>query len=280
MVSRLEIEAEKIMQRIHCQDKDEGGVLTQITGGQGTGKTSIMISFARYTWIHHPDQKIFWSECYGAPLQSLKAGIENINFMILEGQNITFHNRNKKLKRVKFPITYFTSMRDCYDKAKPGKINVVFFGDRFKWIDFIGFLRDVGEWVHVYIEEFAEIAPTNPAGELWKKMIGFADILKDVRKCMINVFTNTQTPAEVDWRIRKKYMIRIYLPGSKVEGHGYTRVTQRAVDNLLQSKTQGNHAYIDHLGTFGKTQFTDIFNPDPKMHIDARIDFNPDTYGT
>lgn len=278
MVSRLEIEAENILKRIHSQNRDVGGILAQVTGGQGTGKTSIMLSFAKYTWTNYPDQKIFWSECYKAPLQSIKAGVENLNFMVKKDSGVTFHDRNNSLKEVTVPITSFTTNKECYDKAVTGKINVVFFGDRFKWIDFIGYLRDVGNWCHVYIEEFAEIAPINSSGELWKRLVVFADILKDVRKCMINVYTNTQTPAEVDWRVRKKYMVRIYLPGAKVEGHGYTRVTQRAVDNLERNPT-GNHAYIDHAGTFGKTRFTDIFNPDPNLHIDARVNFNLAGYG-
>jgi len=280
MPSRLEIEAENIIKRMHSQDMDVGGVLTQVTGGQGTGKTSIMLSFARLTWQKYPEQKIFWSECYKAPLQSLKGGMKNTHFMVAEGSGVTFHDRNNKLEDITDIIrpTYFKlkenngdiDFSDLYAKAKCGKINVVFFGNRYKWIDFLGWLRDCGEWVHVYIEEFAEIAPTNPGGDLWKKMIEFADILKDVRKCMINVYTNTQTPAEVDWRIRKKYMVRIYLPGAKVEGHGYTRVRQDAVDNLLRHP-KGNEAYIDHAGTFGKTRFTDIFKPDYKYHIDARV---------
>jgi hypothetical protein len=286
MTSRPQIEAQNIIRRMHSQDMDSGGVFTQVTGGQGTGKTSIMLSFVKFTMQNYPDQKVFWSDCYKAPLQSLKAGLENCHFMVKKGSGVTFHDRNNKLAEVTEHInpTYFTvgknaigepDYSDVYKKAKKGKINVVFFGNRHKWMNFIGWLRDCGEWVHVYIEEFAEIAPTNPGGEMYKKMLQFADTLKDVRKCMINVYTNTQTPAEVDWRIRKKYMIRIYLPGSKVEGHGYTRVTQKAVDNLLRHP-EGNEAYIDHAGTFGKTRFTDIFNPDHNLHVDARVTSLPE----
>jgi len=65
---KSEIIAEKILKRIHIHDIDSGGVFTEITGSQGSGKTSVMLSFMAYTMKNYPNEKIFWSSCYYAPL--------------------------------------------------------------------------------------------------------------------------------------------------------------------------------------------------------------------
>jgi len=270
MPSKQELIAKRIMRRIHVQDKDMGGIFSITTGGQGVGKTSTMLSFAEYTINKYPNQKIFWSECYDAPLQFVKVqDPSKWHIFIKEGKNIIFRNRNQHLKPVNMNVTTFKDFDDVWKKSKPGVINVVFFGERTIWMEFIGWLRSVGEWVHIFIEELGEVCPGTSRGELWKRIQSFADIAKDVRKCMMNVHCNTQTLMDIDYRVRQKIMLYIFLPGARV-GRSATRVVQRAVDNLPRSP-YGNSAYLDMMGEFGVTQFTDIYIPNQNYHIDAHV---------
>jgi hypothetical protein len=189
--------------------------------------------------------------------------------MVEKDSGVTFHDRARKLKQIKPDVTYFNDFQDLWEKALPGKCNVVFLKNRSKWMDFIAFLRGVGEWVHVFIDEMSEVAPAFSAGKSWKKTRDFSFVLKDVRKSMINLHTNTQSVSDVDHRCRSKVMCKIYLPGSKADK--FSRLTQRALDNLFEDPLHGNEAYLEFSGKFGKIQFNDIYKPDPKRHWEARV---------
>lgn len=63
-------------------------------------------------------------------------------------------------------------------------------------------------------------------------------------------------------------MIFTYLPGARASRHG--RVTQKAIDNLDLNRKEGNEAYLEFSGRFGKLRFKDIFPP-AKQHWEARI---------
>lgn len=270
MVSKQEIIATKIMERIHIQDKDAGGLFSMTTGGMGVGKTSAMLAFAEYCIINHPKQKIFWSESYNAPLQAFKIrDSKKLSIFVKSGQNIIFRDRDKHLEKRKFNVTYFGDFNDLYKKAKPGRINMIFFGDRHMWMEFIAYLRGVGEWVHVFIEELGEVTPGTSRDKLWGRIQTFSAVAKDIRKCMMNVHCNTQTLMDIDYRVRQKIMLLILLPGARV-GRNSTRVTQTAIDNLHRSPT-GNSAYLSYMGEFGVTKFTDIYTPVKGYHIDAHV---------
>lgn len=266
MVSKQEIVAEQILKRIHIHDQDKGGTFTLLTGSPGTGKTGVMCSFTDYTTIHHPNDKIFWSECYRAPLQSLKLK-SKVQYMVKNDINAHFRNRDDKLSCVDVPIVYFDDYIDLYEKAKRGVVNVPFFGNRLYWMDFIDHLRNVGEWVHVFVDEIGEITPAFEQSLLWKRIGLFGkEVMKDIRKDMIQMCANTQALANVDFRTRNQIMIKIYLPGAKADTRG--RVTQRAIDNLQENPVMGNEAYLEMEGKFGKTRFTDIYKPVCGKHWD------------
>jgi hypothetical protein len=278
--TKSEVNAEKILRRCHIHDSDHGGVFSLITGSQGSGKTSVMLSFMDYTMQHHGDEKIFFSNTYRAPMQSLKIGVDRHHIMVKKGCGVSFHDRNNKLKVVKPKVTYFRDMDELWDKALPGVCNTVFFGEvyrrgdnmieRISWMDFIHYLRGVGEWCHIYIDELSEIAPQFQAGEAFHKIGRFGIDLKEIRKCMINCHTNSQSVADIDPRVRSKVMIRIYMPGARSGAE--SRVTQRAIDNLEENPVRGNQGYLEASGKFGKTRFMDIYRPNMGFQWEARID--------
>lgn len=268
-LSKSEINAERILKRIHIHDLDIGGVFTEITGSQGSGKTSVMLSFMDYTMRHYPQEKIFFSNCYNAPFQFVKIGKDNFTIMVKQGKNITFHDRNQKLKVIKPRVVYFNDYNDLYDKAEPGKCNAVFFGNRLEWIDFLHFLRSVGEWTHIYFDELSEIAPAFSSGKTWKKIKNFALDLKEARKCMLNVHSNSQSVSDIDHRVRSKVMVKIYLPGARSDN--ISRITQTAIDNLNEDPVKGNEAYLEFSGKFGRTVFKDIYRPIKGYQWEARV---------
>jgi hypothetical protein len=266
-LSKSEILAERLLRRCHVHDFDRGGILSLITGGMGSGKTSTMLSFADYTIKQYPDEKIFWSNTYNAPIQSLRIGIDKHHMMVLDGSNISFHDRTQRLKRIYPKVTRFNDFEGLYNKAIPGKLNCVWFGSRNIWMDFIHFLRGVGEWVHVYLDEISEISPAFTSGALFKQIGRFSIDLKECRKTMLNIHTNTQALPDVDHRIRTKIMLRIFLPGAKTGKE--SRLSQGALDNLLENPRQGNEAYIESSGRFGRTQLCDIYPPNKKFQWEA-----------
>jgi len=268
MPSKLEIIAAQIRDRIHNHDPDHGGVVLEITGAPGSAKTSTMLSITRKTMKDHPNEKVFFSNTYFAPMQSLRIGMDNHKILVKRGSNVTFHDRDKKLERIYPEITYFSDYDELFESAGRGKINAVFFGDRSKWRGFLHYLRSVGEWCHVCFDEFGEVAPAHKAGKEYWEIGKFSDDLKEVRKCMVNVFQNTQSVTDIDFRVRSKIMIYVYLPGARANRSG--RVMQSAIDNLDLNHKKGNEAYLEFSGRFGRMRFQDIFPP-AKQHWEARI---------
>jgi len=281
-LSKSEFNAQRILKRCHVHDLDSGGVFSLITGSQGSGKTSVMLSFMDYTIANYKDEKIFFSNTYNAPFQFVKIGKGKYHIMVKEGNRdkVSFHDRNQRLKQIHPKVTYFKDFDDLYDKAKPGCCNAVFFGDvykrkgnvfnRFTWMDFIHYLRSVGEWCHIYVDELSELAPQFMAGEIFHKIGRFSIDLKEVRKCMMNVHTNSQSVSDIDPRVRSKVMIKIYLPGARSGDE--SRITQKAIDNLIEDNKNGNQSYLEYSGKFGRTFFTDIYRPDKNTQWEAHAD--------
>jgi hypothetical protein len=211
--------------------------------------------------------------------------------MVMDGSGVVFRNRSKHLELVDLNPTYFKTkdvtttklekgklipvtvqipdFDDLWNKAKLGVANIVFFGEDYWWMDFIHYLRNVGEWVNVFMDELADIAPAVCSGDMYHKVLKFAGDMGSVRRCMINAMTNTQTVQDVHWTVRKKVMVRIFLPGAIADK--YSRVTQEAIDNLKKDPINGNEAYIDMGGDFGKVQFGDIYKPNSQYHIEAHV---------
>ncbi len=270
MVSKQQIIAEKILRRIFVHNQDYGGIFSEITGAQGSGKTSVLLCFADYVSKNYPKEKMFWRSSYNSPLQFFKIGDPNkYQIFVKKGTNVVFRDRDNHLEHIDLHPIYFTSFDDLWNKASSGKISAVFFGDTYEWLEFIAWLRGVGEWVNIYIDELGDVAPSNTQGELWQRLREFSNVLKDVRRCMMHVHVNTQSVVDVDYRIRGKVMLKIFLPGAIVDKN--TRVTQRAVDNLDRDAKHGNQSYMDLHGEFGLARFTSIYKPIPGTHIEAHI---------
>ena len=262
--SRQEANFAYIMNRIHTQNPDMGGCFTEATGMQGASKTAAMLSFADHNMIVHPDQRNFWRNTYETPLQVTKLPYGSWEILVEEGHNVTFHERTKGLPEVDLPYDTFKSFEDLYETATPGKTSVLFFKDETFWMNLIHYLGYTGEWNHVFLDEYAELFPINPRGKLHRKIGEAANDLGEIRKRNINVHATTHAAAEIDWRIRRKIMIYIYFPWSKVVSDSL--VKQEAVNKLELNLQKGNEAWMELRGhRYGKGRYTKIYRPDPEM---------------
>jgi len=255
------------MKKILIHNEDLGGNFISISGSPGSCKTAVTLTFMNYIVKHHPTERIFFSESYQAPLQCFKNSNGKrlpYQIWIQEDSNVVIRNRDTG-KEKDIGQKYFKDFQDLWDKTEGGVVNVPFFGDRGLWRDFLAWLRGPPEWVHVFIEEMQEICPLRMS--MMKEMEKFIDVAKDFRKCHMNVAFNTQTVVEIAWQLVRKIQIHIYLPGARPTSN--SRVKQYAIDGLEKSPEKGNEAYIEYLGTFGKTRFTKIWKPTKGCNYEA-----------
>jgi len=271
-LSKSEIYAERIMQRIHTHNLSSGGILSLITGAMGSAKTSVLLSFMDYTLCHHPKEKVFWSSTYDAPLQFVRSKNKYV-FLVKEGSGVTFHDRSKQLKQVYPEVIPFTDYKDLFNKAPEGVCCAVFFGDRTLNMEFVHFLRRAGCWTHLFCDEISEVCPAFTSGKLFHRIGNFAVDLKEVRKALMNVHCNTQSIADIDHRCRSKVMLRVFLPGAKAGKD--SRLSQGALDNLEEDPVQGNMSYVELMGRFGLVRFKDIYAPNHiqwEAHVNDKED--------
>lgn len=268
--SRQEAMFVEIMDRIHAQNEDIGAIFLEATGIPGVGKTAVILAFLEDTLLNHPDQKCFWRNPYNAPFQFTKLKKAQWEIMVEKDSGITFHDRDLRNKEIFLPIDTFDDFDDLYEKATPGKCNVIFFKDQTKWVDFLQYLNSVGEWKHVFLDEYGELFPANPSGPLWKIMQKASDVLKEVRKCRTNVYATTQVTSDVDFRIRNKLMVLVYMFGAKPMAR--SKVNQHAIDALDRDIKKGNEGWLEYgYGIYGKGRFTKIYKPDPKINWEAHL---------
>lgn len=259
---------QSVLGRMEEHESDHGAVFCIIMGAPGAGKTATLLSCMERTLTTFPKEKVFFSECYNTPLQICKMGKGKYHFMS-ESEEIQFFDRSHGGKQIFPEITHFNGFEDCYKKAKCGVVNTIFFVDRMRIIEFIGFLRTTCQWNHVFIDEMAEVAPAFAAGDDWKRIEKFSFILKDIRKTWINVYSNVQSISDLDSRVRTKIMVKIFLPGASQDKH--SRILQKAIDNLKEDRINGNEGYIEYFSRFCKTRFNKIYKPDKENMIDVRI---------
>ena len=274
-MSKGKDKAQKIMKRIHVHNEDDGGIFTFTTGSMGSGKTAVMLSFLDYTLLHHPKDKVFVSEGYNTPIQVFKSKVVRSNlskicFWFQNGGSFQLRDRQKHFKDVtyKFPSCTFDGFKDLYERAEPGIANVVFFGNRLYWMDYIKYvMKNSEKWNHFFIDELSEVMPAFQSGELFKHIGKFADVLADSRKNWVNIHANTQHAGRCDHRPRSISMVNIFLPGAREMKK--VRVWQKAIDNLDTDPVRGNQAYLEMSGDFGVTRFKDIYKPNREFKIDC-----------
>lgn len=269
-MNKRKMYSRQIRDRIFKHDKHSGGTFSLITGSMGSGKTSALLTFYERTKEKDPNCKCFFSNPYNSPVQSFRLGMDKVKIFVKKDVSVTFHDRNNKGRDITndIDITYFKDYKDLYNKASKDKCNTVFFGKRKDWMGFIHYLRSVGEWCSVFIDELSEIAPLNIGGKQYRTIGEFSKDLKEVRKCLLDVHCNTQAVNDIDWRVLTKVMVKVFLPGAKPDSS--TIVYSSVIKSLKEDKKKGNPAFLADAGRFGKMHFTNFYEPTDDMNIEVR----------
>jgi len=256
---------------------DQGGWVVQIVGKKGSGKTAATLSFLNNALHKYPTERVWFSECLNAALQCFKLNPDDVQ-LFAEKDKIVFRDRDRKMKPTnRLDVIEFTDIEDLYEKSIPGKVNVPFFESRTTWLDLVAYLtHDVGEWQHVFIDEMNELTPAG-AGEVWRDNAWFSSVLKDARKSFVSLYWNTQMAEQLDWRVRKMAMMKIFLPGSQTSNRD--RTWQNSVWSLQQDDKRGNEFWIEETGGhYGKCRLTDIWKPRKGYHFDAHPTYREGDY--
>jgi len=266
-ISRQEREGREILEGIHERNPFKGGCAIEVTGMPGSCKTAVLLAFINYILTHHKDERVYFSNSYGTPLQITKLEPDQYVILVQKDAGVTFFDRNKG-QPIELPVIEFNDFDDLYYKSSQNKCNCVFFGRREIWMLWIEYLMSKNGWHSIFFDEMSEVTPEETTGKIYKMTFRFANrVMGQSRKCNMIIGYNTQRYSEVSWRVRRKLTHKIWLPGAKVDG--ITRVQQRAVDNLKRDAKHGNTGIIDFGGIFGYIKFGDIFEPKLDLNIVA-----------
>jgi len=90
-------------------------------------------------------------------------------------------------------------------------------------------------WTLLAIDEFEQIAPHHPQGELWNTLLQLADGVAEFRKVDTYLITASQQPKDVFYLVRDKFQYRIILKGTRLED-SITGLSQKVVNSLEQGQ--------------------------------------------
>ena len=247
-----------IMQR----NLGRGGCADEILGPQGTGKTSLMLSYALEIMEQHPEEIIIWRDSYQSPCMFNR--VNNWQIFAEKGVNLEFRDIYRD-ETIELPITVFENYNELAKKMQPEQLNVVYVNDEvIGYIKLINFFRRHAGWQSIFIDEYEDIAPINESGIQYKLIAALGKNIKNIRKGLVSLFCNTQDKTGIDWRVRPKFMCYTYLSGALVDNT--SEIYQQAVNSLPIGK-----GYISWYGKFGRINF-DAY--EPKNLVFEAVDLN------
>ena len=274
MQSKIEIITKRILKEKTKRDLEKGGISSITISPPGEGKTNQLIHDAINIMKYCPNEIIFWRDNPKSVAQYNKKGVQ-WKIFIEEGCNVSFRNLSRG-GTIDIPYIIFNSFNELINKdtgeglVKPNQINVVYFHDEYKWIDFLEHLRHTVGWQSVFIDEIEDLIPLNPPkreGETrnirYEKNLFFAENFKEFRKGWVNFFANTQDLADIESRVRRKLNYIIYLNGARVEER--SNVIQGSVNKLRKGR---GYIEFEH-GKFGRIEFG--YYPNNKPYFEVNI---------
>lgn len=245
-----------IYTRVMQREVSEGGVILEVLGVQGSGKTSLLFSIAEEIMERYPKELVFFRDSYLSQCQFNR--FEKWQIFSDNGVGLRFRDIAHDTF-VDLPITRFDSFKTLLSKAQPQQLNVIFFKNNYRYIDFIQFLRLYKGWQTLIIDEYEDIAPLRCKGKQWKKNEELSNEFKQIRKGLVNLFCDTQRSSDIDWRVRSKIMCHVYLYGSRVDR--MSPINQGAVNSLPVGKL-----FIDYgHALYGKGSFNPFPPVDPVL---------------
>jgi len=229
-LSKQDVQGKKLWNMLFERNPDFGGFFVELSGIMGSGKSSLMLRMAKRIMKENPNELVYWSEPLSNPFQAAKIGND---FQILCERRLPVKvleitNKLRPVDDIK--IRYFDGFKKLMRMSEPGLLNVIYFKDLYRWVDFLIRVKLNPEWQTFLFDEFEDICPFRCKGKTWQKNELFASSIKEIRKANVNVVYNTQSTMDVDYRVRSKLMLHIYLYGSR--GDELSPVFKKALQNL------------------------------------------------
>jgi len=199
---------------------DYGGITALLTGIMGSGKTTLLAYIAEAR--REQGELIIW--------RGLHSGQAWLYL-----PELVFHvKRSWELRVARAVREYGIDVLEFVKVPKllPDVTNVVYAPPEW-WRKYLVFLtkRQPDVPLFVAVDEFEDICPSYAASDVWHEIRRVSFALKEARKAWVNLFAATQSVFDIDYRVRDKFVVHVYLPGARVpSGH---RVRQEEVDRLM-----------------------------------------------
>jgi len=241
-----------------------GGCANEILGPQGTGKTSLMLSYACRVMEENPDEIIIWRDSYQSPCQFNR--VKKWEIFVEKGTNLQIRDINLN-EIVELPITTFqvsgkhnNDYGGLIEQMKPQQLNVVYVRDQvIGYVLLINYLKTTRGWQSIFIDEYEDIAPLNCSGPKYRLIGALGSEMKNIRKGLVSLFCNTQSKSQIDWRVRDTFMIETYLSGARKDKG--SSVYQNAINGL-----QKGTAWVSWEGKFGRINYP-AFPPKSPIYV-------------
>jgi hypothetical protein len=282
--TRSQIEADKFMKRLFDHNEDIGAISSLTTGQPGSCKTAAMCAMCEHAMFTHPNDKIFWRSALNAPIQVFK--LPKWHIFIQNGSGIRLFDRitgkdiTDRLISEK-GITYFSTLDELYDIAKPGCCNGVFFRDLYKsnvakdqgtimWFRFIRFLLHKYAWNYVFIDEYQELVKAGSKGGLYWEIDEHANDVSNARKSNVALHVNCHQLQEIDYRPKNEFMLLNQMYGSIKDKH--SPVSKKALGSIPRpTEAKGADAWISEGGNYGHITYEKVYKLPKHLSVEARI---------
>jgi len=236
-----------------------GGCTNEILGPQGTGKTSLMLSYVCRIMEMYPDEIVIWRDSLQSQCQFNR--IKDWQIYAQEGVSLVFRDIYRD-EVIDVPILFFDDFSKLESMVCPSQLNVVYVKDQVvDFIRMINHFRRRAGWQSFFIDEYEDIAPLNQGGFKYDLIGALGGEMKNIRKGLVSLFCNTQSKTQIDWRVRDTFMVETYLSGAKKDK--YTSVYQEAINSLEKGT-----AWVSWEGKFGRINYPAFEPLNPIMDCD------------
>lgn len=221
---------------LHVRDHDKGGTVALISGRPGSGKTSFMVGLIDTIFKNKSADKIANVETVvwrGDPFCQWLRIPRRIPLKVWFRADMrpTFY-QDGKVATASYEV--FQSPDDFYSRAKASEVNVVYLPSYIAWHKFIKHTVYSlhGRWVSVFLDECEDLTEALAPYPKSRHVIELVEPIREARKQHVSLYLASQQLSDIDYRIRGKAMINVYLPGALLPRKSSERVYQQAIDAL------------------------------------------------
>ena len=205
------------MTKLLGRSRDHGGITAIVLGQMGSGKTTFLLSKLALPLLE-TKERLIWR---GGPFcQWGYLPPERINLILSPLYQYTWIDRRRKrevnLEDLGIEYSFVYEAEDILWKIEPGRLNVVYVDDDgfIELLEILNSRPDI-EWISIFHDEIQKLAPSNVEGDQWRRNKRLADALAETRKNYVSFYAAAQELADIDYRINRKWMTRVYLKGAR-----------------------------------------------------------------